>query len=85
VVRLLVNRNDVEANSTDSHGQTPLSFAARGGHKAVVNLLVSRDDIAANSKDNDGQTPLFWAAREGYEAVVRLLARSGRCRRGMER
>ncbi|KAI9845534.1 MAG: hypothetical protein M1838_001702 [Thelocarpon superellum] len=73
VVRLLVDRDDVEVDSKDQSGQTPLSWAARGGHEAVVKLLVDRDDVEADSKDYYGQTPLSWAARGGQEAVVKLL------------
>jgi hypothetical protein len=74
VVKLLVERDDVEADSKDSDGQTPLSWAAASGHEAVVKLLVERDDVEADSKDSAyGQTPLSWAAACGHEAVVKLL------------
>jgi hypothetical protein len=61
------------ANSKDNYGRTPLSWAAREGHEAVVKLLVGRDDVEADSKGNNGRTPLSWAAAEGHEAVVKLL------------
>jgi Ankyrin repeats (3 copies)/Ankyrin repeats (many copies) len=73
VVRLLVDRDDVEADSKDRYDQTPLSWAAANGHEAVVRLLVDRDDVEAESKDWYDQTPLSWAAANGHEAVVRLL------------
>lgn len=73
VVRLLVERDDVEADSKDKYGRTPLSFAAEEGHKAVVRLLVERDDVEADLKNKNGRTPLSWAAWGGHEAVVRLL------------
>jgi ankyrin repeat protein len=76
VARLLVERNDVEADSMDGYGRTPLSWAADRGHEAVVRLLVERDDVEADSKDNSGRTPLSWAAINGHEAVVRLLQSS---------
>ena len=40
VVRLLVERDDVEADSRESYGRTPLSRAVEEGHEAVVRLLV---------------------------------------------
>jgi ankyrin repeat protein len=53
VVRLLVERDDVEVDSKDDYGRTPLSWAAERGHKAVVQLLVERVDVEVNSKDNN--------------------------------
>jgi ankyrin repeat protein len=38
VVKLLVERNDVGADSKDESGRMPLSWAARERHEAVVNL-----------------------------------------------
>jgi ankyrin repeat protein len=42
VVRLLVERDDVEADSKDGSGRTPLSRAAGQGHEVVVKLLKSK-------------------------------------------
>ena len=42
VVKLLVERDDVAANSKDKDGRTPLWWAAAGGHEAVVKLLRSK-------------------------------------------
>ena len=73
VVKLLVERDDVEADSKDKNGRTPLSHAAERGHEAVVKLLVERDDVEADSKSKNGRTPLSYAAEGGHEAVVKLL------------
>jgi len=35
---MLVERDDVEADSKDNNSQTPLSRAAAGGHDAIVML-----------------------------------------------
>jgi ankyrin repeat protein len=45
VVKLLLTRDDVKANSRDWMGQTPLSFAAENGHETIVKLL-ARDDLS---------------------------------------
>lgn len=39
VVQLLLERDDVEVNLKDSYGRTPLLWAAKSGHEAVVQLL----------------------------------------------
>ncbi|CAG8976236.1 hypothetical protein HYALB_00012003 [Hymenoscyphus albidus] len=76
VVQLLLD-NAFEADSQDTDGQTPLSWAAENGHETVVKLLLKTDKVEADSKDNNGQTPLSWAASRGHEAVVKLLLQTG--------
>jgi ankyrin repeat protein len=66
----------ISADSKDSYGRTPLSWAAERGHEAVVKLLLE-DGAELESKDEDGQTPLSWAASKGHEAVVKLLLEKG--------
>jgi ankyrin repeat protein len=58
VVRLLVKRNDVNADSKDGDGRKPLWYATRNGHKTVVRVLVERDEVKTESKDKHGRTPL---------------------------
>jgi ankyrin repeat protein len=41
IVKLLVERGDVEVDTKDDYSQTPLSIAAAKGHKDVVKLLES--------------------------------------------
>jgi ankyrin repeat protein len=38
--------DDVDLNSKDNFGRTPLSWAAEGGHEAVVKLLLSKAESA---------------------------------------
>ena len=72
-MKLLVKRDDIEADSKNMDGRTPLSWAAQNRHEAVVKLLVERDDVEANSKDKYGQTPLSRAAWNRQDAVVKRL------------
>ena len=73
LVKLLVERDDVEADSKDDDDQTPLWIAASRGHAEVVKLLVERDDVEPDRKNKYGQTPLWEAAWQGHAAVVKLL------------
>jgi ankyrin repeat protein len=73
VVRLLIERCDVKADSADNLRYTPLLYAAEGGHEAVVRLLLQRGDVKINAKTHGDETPLLLAAESGHEAVVRLL------------
>ena len=73
IVRLLIDRDDINPNSKDSRGITPLSIAVKCGHVAVSKLLLEREDVDANSKDYFGETPLFAAATKGLVAIVKLL------------
>jgi hypothetical protein len=76
--KLLAERDDVEVDSKDNSGRTPLTWAARNGHETVVKLLLAKNGVDPDSKDNSGRTPLTWAARNGHEAVVKLfLAKDG--------
>jgi Ankyrin repeats (3 copies)/Ankyrin repeats (many copies) len=76
--KLLAERDDVEVDSKDDSGQTPLSWAAVSGREAVVKLLLETGKVDVDSKDTAGQTPLSWAAGSGHEAVVKLLLETGK-------
>ena len=76
---MLLGQEDINPNTVDTeYGQTPLLWAARGGHKAIVKLLLEREDIDPNTGDTRfGRAPLAWAAYEGHEDVVQLLLERG--------
>ena len=63
------------ANTTmsESFKQTPLSWAAKGGHEQVVMLLLGRKDVDPNMAGRSGRTPHSWAADYGHDGVVKLL------------
>ena len=74
IVQMIIEQNNININSKDSGGKTPLSW---NGHEAVVRLLIGGDDVDINSKDNYGTTPLLWAAASGHVDVVWLLIEGG--------
>ena len=77
VVRLLLERSDVDPNGQDVNDRSPLVYAALEGHEGVVKLLLEREDIDPNRPDVNDRTPLGYAAVKGYEGVVRLLLERG--------
>jgi len=66
---LLLIEKSAAVDSVDEHGQTPLLFAGRGGHEALVQLLVEKGTVV-DSVCKYSQTPLSWPAENGHEAVV---------------
>jgi ankyrin repeat protein len=61
----------------DSAGYTPLHYAARAGHAAIVRLLLDGGgDVNARTRAG-GATPLHRAAYQGHLEVVRLLVERG--------
>lgn len=73
VIKLLLQDENVEADSCDWFRRTPLSHAAKRGDQTLVQLLMTRDDVDINTRDIYGWSPLSYAAIGGYEAVVKLL------------
>jgi ankyrin repeat protein len=71
-VKLFLSRNDVNPETRDNCGRTPLSHAAEEGSEAVVKFLLSRNDVDPDSKDNNGRTPLSWTAWSDNE-ITRLF------------
>ncbi|QKX61014.1 uncharacterized protein TRUGW13939_08160 [Talaromyces rugulosus] len=62
----------------DSHGRTPLSYAAQMGHDRLIEVLLKNDGVDPDSKDQYGRTPLSFAAGSGNEQAVRLFLATGK-------
>jgi len=67
MVNLLLRRKDVNRNSKDHDGSTPLWY------EGIAKLLHGRKKVNPNSKDTFGNTPLIYAAEGGHEGIVKLL------------
>ena len=72
-MELLLAKGEVDPNSKDNGGRTPLSRAAEKGRGAVVALLLAKGRVDPDSKDSESRTPLALAAGSGYKEVVELL------------
>jgi hypothetical protein len=64
-------------DSSDSHGHTPLIYATKNGHEAIVIILLATGQVNVDSKDRWGQTPLSFAAEGGHKAIVTILSATG--------
>ena len=73
IVASLVGTEDCDINQVDCGGNTPLLWAAWGGHEGVVNILLGLGGISPDKSDKYGQTPLQCAAERGHEGVVEIL------------
>ncbi|KAH7116583.1 hypothetical protein B0J13DRAFT_459072, partial [Dactylonectria estremocensis] len=73
VILQRVKQSNVDIDSKDEWGRTPLSWAAGNGHEAIVRLLLDSDRVEIDSKDEWGRTPLWWAAALEHDAIVKLL------------
>jgi ankyrin repeat protein len=66
------------ANSRDSMGATPLSYAAEGGYKEIVQLLLGTDTVDVDGEDEFGFTPLLYAVKHSHKELVELLLGTGK-------
>jgi len=71
---LATNKDDIRKR--DTLGNTPLHWAASGGHYAAVEILI-KNGAEVNVVNNAGDTPLHRAAWKGGAKVCELLVKSG--------
>jgi ankyrin repeat protein len=70
---MLLATGQVNADSRDEDGWTPLSLAADKGHDAIVKMLLDTGQVDADSQDKHGRTPLSFASDHGHDAIAKLL------------
>ncbi|KAL4796062.1 ankyrin repeat-containing domain protein [Aspergillus venezuelensis] len=76
VSRLLLNRPDLDKESLDSGGDTPLSCAIKVEDTVIAKLLLD-SGVNPNARSNGGLTPLMQATRTGQLDMVKLLLGKG--------
>jgi len=77
VVKILLERGDVNHNKPGNLGKTVLSRGAQDGHEGVVKMLLGSGDVNCDKTDIDAKTPPLWAVENGHEEVVKMLLRCG--------
>lgn len=73
LVKLFLERNEVDVNVQNSIGMTALLSAAAHGHESTVKLLLDRNDVDVNERDFLSQCALFGAVRSQMTSIVELL------------
>ncbi|BBN14087.1 hypothetical protein MPTK1_6g08760 [Marchantia polymorpha subsp. ruderalis] len=63
----------LEINAEDSDKQTPLHYAAIGGHTSVVKVLISKPALRANQEDRYNITALQIAIQSARKDIEKLL------------
>ena len=62
----MVDMKRWDLNGLDSHGQTPLIWAAKHGNATLAKLLLERREVDPTLSDILGRTPLMYATRAGH-------------------
>ena len=73
VVEILLGRDDVIPDNSNTWRETPLFMAAANGHEGVVKILLGRKDVDPDENDWLGETPLGCATEYGHTKVIALL------------
>ncbi|XP_071177570.1 putative ankyrin repeat protein RBE_0317 [Mytilus edulis] len=73
LVKLFLQRADIDPSKENKFGNTPLHAAAEGGFINIVKLLLERADIDPKNENKPNKTLLHSAARGGNLDIVELL------------
>lgn len=67
--------NDIDVNSHDTIGQSPLTFASQNGYPFSANTFI-RKGADVNELNNMGKSPLYLASEYGHYSIVSSLLNS---------
>lgn len=79
IVQLLIEKDKTLLNRVDDYGQSPLIWAASGGHVDIVEYLVKEGadlDLQSNNL-GAGYTALHWACNRSYNKIAEILINQG--------
>eukprot|EP00922_Rhytidocystis_sp_ex-Travisia-forbesii_P026035 GHVS01038158.1.p1 GENE.GHVS01038158.1~~GHVS01038158.1.p1 ORF type:complete len:190 (+),score=30.66 GHVS01038158.1:238-807(+) len=74
---LLEKYDDLNINTQDDEGWSPLHSASSAGQPQIVALLLQRKTKLDEASTASGATPLHYAAAKGHIDVVKLLCTEG--------
>ena len=72
-MKILIERDRVDADRTEKHGRIPLLHAASRAHEGVVKILLERDDFSPNKPDKRSRVPLLCPTSDVHGGVVKIL------------
>jgi ankyrin repeat protein len=78
VVKMLLDKDEIDVDSRDNTDRTALSWASQIGDSEILRLLIKTGKADVNSADYKFRTPLSWASREGNYEVVKILLDTGK-------
>ena len=80
VLKLLLNKKNIDVNIKDSENVTPLIKATMRNNIKAIQELVTNSHLLCdvNAIDDHGETALIWAAKTGNNKAVELLFNYGK-------
>ena len=72
IVENLIEVEDIDVNTRNKEGQTPLILASRSGHTEIVSMLLRLPETKVDAQDVQGFTALLYAAIDYKVAALRL-------------
>jgi len=77
MVKLILNKCDVNVNAKDDNDRTILHFVAcRTDYFKLAKFLILENDTNIDEPDDDGVTPLYIACKSGNDRIVQLLIKN---------
>ncbi|KAK2175657.1 hypothetical protein NP493_716g01003 [Ridgeia piscesae] len=77
VVKWLIEKGGVDADTTDAIGWLPLHYAAKGGNSETFFYLLDQHGADVNSATPSGWTPLWILSRNGWTDLACDVIRNG--------
>ncbi|RSL81667.1 hypothetical protein CEP52_017150 [Fusarium oligoseptatum] len=75
VIQRLLSTPNIDVDSRDEDGWTPLMFAVARGHEEASTLLLdAKADVSL--KDEEGRTALYHAASKGHFETIKILLKT---------